>query len=259
MLTEEQCNSVIDCISSSRIATYNKVLAKIHDSSSPLTNLDKVLFYAKIQDIYSCFYVVIQTLEITLRNRIYNALENHYGTKSCFNSLMQEHFCTTTTKNIINTALKKTQMDFKCKQCQQYTSQDVLARITFGLWPELLQPSYRKELFWQKYGSTVFPNKDRAKLSQIHNDLMKIGKLRNRLYHYEPLWKTTKEFSDSNQLMETLQTNFFLIMQLIKYCSLEKYELMENMKQTEQLKNKMDELSFLFTKKPSVQNVLSAA
>ena len=79
MLTEQQSNSVIECISLPRFTTYRKILEQIHSSDSKLPLVDQVQFYTKMQDIYSCFYVVIQTLEITLRNKIHQAKTKHYG------------------------------------------------------------------------------------------------------------------------------------------------------------------------------------
>ena len=43
---------------------------------------------------------------------------------------------------------------------------------------------------------------------------------------------------------------FEIIMTLIKHCSLEKYELMKQMKQPEQFKTKMDDLFLFLSKTP---------
>ena len=137
--------------------------------------------------------------------------------------------------------------DFQSKS-RDYESQDVLSRITFGLWPELLKATYREKLFWQIYGTEVFPNKGKVKLSKIDDNLLKIGKLRNRLYHYEPLWKTTKNFNNVTELRVVIDEYFEIIMTLIKYCSFEKHELMLKMKQPEQFKAKMDDLVLFLSK-----------
>ncbi len=245
MLTEQQSNSVIECISLPRFSTYRKILEQIQSSDNQLSLIDQVQFYAKMQDIYSCFYVVIQTLEITLRNRIHQAKAKHYKKEDWFENLKQEPYCTSTANKIINVALTKTNTDFQFKN-RNPEAQDILARVTFGLWPEILKANYRDKLFWQIYGSEVFPNKGKVKLSKIDDDLLKIGKLRNRLYHYEPLWKTTKNFNNLNELKTILESYFEIILTLIKYCSLEKYELMIKMQQLEKFKGKMADLvSFL--------------
>ena len=249
MLTEQQSNSVIECISLPRFKTYRKLLEQIHGPSSQLTPVDQVQFYAKMQDIYSCFYVVIQTLEITLRNKIHQAKIKHYNNENWYENFKAEPHCTFNAKRIINAALDKVDKDFKSKSIN-YESQDVLARITFGLWPEILKATYREKLFWQIYGSEVFPNKGKVKLSQIDDNLLKRGKLRNRLYHYEPLWKTTKNFKNFNELRSVVDEYFEIIMTLIKHCSLEKYELMKQMKQPEQFKTKMDDLFLFLSKTP---------
>lgn len=249
MLTEQQSNSVIECISLPRFTTYRKILEQIHTSDGELTLVDQVQFYAKMQDIYSCFYVVIQTLEITLRNKIHQAKTKHYENEDWFTILKAEPYCTHTATKIINAALTKTNSDFQSKS-RDPEPQDVLARVTFGLWPEILKATYREKLFWQVYGSEVFPNKGRVKLSKIDDNLLKIGKLRNRLYHYEPLWKTTRNFNNFNELSVILREYFEIIMTLIKYCSLEKYELMIKMKQPEQFEKKVDDLVLFLSKIP---------
>ena len=49
MLTEQQSNSVIECISLPRFKTYRKLLEQIHGPSSQLTPVDQVQFYAKMK------------------------------------------------------------------------------------------------------------------------------------------------------------------------------------------------------------------
>ena len=247
MLTEQQSNSVIECISLPRFATYRKILEQIHGSHNQITVVDQVLFYAKMQDIYSCFYVVMQTLEITLRNRIHECKTEHYNKADWFENLKAESYCTSTARRIINAALTKTESDFEAKN-RDPEPQDILARITFGLWPEILKGTYRETLFWQIYGSKVFPNKGNIKLSKIDDHLLKLGKLRNRLYHYEPLWKTTRNFNSFSQLDDVMREYFKIIMTLIKYCSLEKYELMTKMEQDVQFEKKMADLALFFSK-----------
>lgn len=225
MLTVQETRSVLQSISQPRFNTYMKAFSEIVPSEKTSSEYRKVLFYFHIQDIYACFYVPIQTLEITIRNQIHTYISLFYGTDDWFNFLIAEAFCTKTSQDIINAAKNKTRKDFR-KKTVSYQPVDVLCRITFGLWPEMLDAPYRSGLFWQKHTLDVFPNKDKVKLGTIYNNLLQIGTLRNRLYHYEPLWKASHNFKDINEFCLKIESQFTLIMDLIKLCSLEKFKVL---------------------------------
>lgn len=62
--------------------------------------------------------------------------------------------------------------------------------------------------------------------------------------------ENNKNFKNFNELRSVVDEYFEIIMTLIKHCSLEKYELMKQMKQPEQFKTKMDDLFLFLSKTP---------
>lgn len=227
MLNELEITNVIASISQPRFHTYTKAFSQIVPSETTSSEYRKVLFYFHIQNIYSCFYVPIQTLEITIRNQIHTQMSLFYGSDYWFNYLISEAFCTKTSQDIISAAKRKTISDFRKKTVASQPV-DVLCRMTFGIWPEILKAPYRSSLFWQKHAIDVFPNKGNVKLGKIHDNILQIGTLRNRLYHYEPLWKASHNFKDIDDFCSKIESQFNIIMELIKFCSIEKYKILAN-------------------------------
>jgi len=227
VLNELETTNVITSISQPRFHTYMKAFSQIVPSETTSSEYRKVLFYFHIQNIYSCFYVPIQTLEITIRNQVHTQMSLFYSSEYWFNYLTSEAFCTKISQDIISAAKKKTSSDFRKKTVASQPV-DVLCRMTFGIWPEILNAPYRSSLFWQKHASDVFPNKGKVKLGKIYDNLLQIGTLRNRLYHYEPLWKASHNFKDIDDFCSKIESQFNIIMNLIKFCSVEKYKILAN-------------------------------
>jgi len=67
----------------------------------------------------------------------------------------------------------------------------VVAELHFGFWTSLLDVRYEhNQLFWPKLLKPCFPAMPR-KLRTRHylsKQLNRIRKLRNRVFHYEPIW-----------------------------------------------------------------------
>ena len=112
MLNELETTNVIASISQPRFHTYMKAFSQIVPSETTSSEYRKVLFYFHIQNIYSCFYVPIQTLEITIRNQVHTQMSLFYSSEYWFNYLTSEAFCTKTSQDIISAAKRKTSSDF---------------------------------------------------------------------------------------------------------------------------------------------------
>lgn len=225
-----QIDELVLSISTHRLSTYKRLFNEIVYEPSKYDEHSKVLFYLEIQSIYSHFFIPMQTLEIVLRNRIHHFQSEHWGTSSWFKKLIAENCATDPTKNAFATAKKNIVKDLKDKGISDrgpYPS-DFVGKLNFGFWVELLQVDYRSTSFWQFYGLKVFPNKQKVKLGEMYDLLHRIQGVRNRLYHYEPLWDTTKGFKHITDFCNTLEDTYYLIIRLIGYLSLEHKEQLED-------------------------------
>lgn len=239
MFSIDQSNKIVDSLSTARFKTYQNALygtSTIADHKA-----ECILFYTKIQDIYSCFYTPIQFLEITLRNKIHIAKTAHYHDENWFNLLKEEKFTTYKAKDILRLATNQLRRDFK-KKTRSALPEDTLCRITFGFWVELTTAPYRQSLFWQTQANNVFPNKGKNKLGSIQNDLLQINTLRNRLYHYEPLWKITHPHLAALDVLKKIESDHAKVLKVLQYCSNEQIMLLEQTNQISNFKNKCDEL-----------------
>jgi len=157
-----------------------------------------IQFYVWNMMISSTFYPPLQCLEVTLRNSIHRELSKKY------NATWYEN---------INNLLKyndqekiQSAKDALLKQGKPLEPSRIVAELSFGFWVSLLGKGERGnyETLWRNALYKAFPNaKPRRK--EVHNDLDKIRKLRNRIAHHEPIHK------------RDLREDYDLIIQLIEF------------------------------------------
>ena len=225
-------NELIVSISPQRFSTYKAIYLQIVPSHCISDEYREVMFYMHVQKIYSHFFIPVQVLEVTLRNRIHNAMSIHYETESWFELLLAEDFCSYVTKKIFEDTKKNALKDFKKYSRKKIPDrvirpEDYVGRLNFGYWVELLQAQYRQTLFWQTKTDMVFPYRANTKIGPIYDSMKRIKSIRNRLYHYEPLWKNSRRFQNINDFCKNIEEQYFLILKLIGYCSTEQVSLLE--------------------------------
>jgi len=127
-------------------------------------------------------YPVLQALEITFRNAIYDAACDYFGQVDWFDDpMIIQH------RNDIK-ALDKAK---KILQWQNKKPEPgrIIAELNFGFWTSLLDSRY-EQVLWPQLIKATFPHmpkriRTRKHLSQQFN---KIRRLRNRIFHHEPIW-----------------------------------------------------------------------
>lgn len=148
-------------------------------------------------------FKLIGTTEVALRNQFHQALSQAYGgtgtagSKDWYNYLGLNH---TSGKNILKITHEKKRGKIKPKTPQP-TPDDVVANLTFGFWPHLLDvkldtqnnpvdwgvllpkiiPGHRQTTtqYWQK----------QAEQDELFARIDLVNELRNRVAHHEPIWK----------------------------------------------------------------------
>lgn len=155
--------------------------------------LEKYVYNLKLSE---SFYPALSLLEITLRNRICNAIDKLI----CNNWLIQE----LNKQNILTDKeyQKLVESAEKIKKAgKKVTNDRLISEMTFGFWIHLCTKSYKPKL-WDKRGffELVFPNYSQTgglrKIAPIQNNLLTILRLRNRIFHHEIIIngiKTPKE------------------------------------------------------------------
>lgn len=211
---------IIGNISEPRLETYRKVDNFEED--------ELLSFYFKIQEISSHFFVPIQVLEISLRNRLNTELNNLCKTRKNWKGKKWHHVIRPDLSDSSKTMLDRAKPD----TCQ--AEGDWVARLSFGFWVYLLDKKHRNNenpySFWQYIDEKVFPYKGKKSIKEIFDILKRVNRVRNRLYHYEPIWKETKQHKlNKNIVINKMKQEYNKIYEAIGLVSLENKNLMERL------------------------------
>ena len=175
-------------ISSSRISTYK---------SNGHTEIETVADYVLNAKISQNFYFLLQNLEVSLRNAIYDSFKKHYPNSDFFYLFENNSF------NRYKSKKEKHSREcwkmlcgvkYKLKHMQTLSDGKIIAELNFGFWTELLISRDNKYTdMWRRIFLDVFPNykikssidKDKISIALKIDD---IRNFRNRIFHYEPIY-----------------------------------------------------------------------
>lgn len=188
---------LIEAISLERLNTYR--------ISPADTNDELIKRYTGNLILSESLYVAISVLEVALRNRINAAIESEIKKdwlmqelefpsilfKNDFDQLEKA-------KNTIQTPLKRKD---GTKIIPSLTNGKLIAELTLGFWVHLFNNAYNYKI-WMRYNKVfkkVFPHYGRVfwsgkpentnkRVSLIYAKLRKVLRLRNRIYHNEPIF-----------------------------------------------------------------------
>ncbi|MEO1851484.1 MAG: hypothetical protein ABGX74_05210 [Psychrobacter sp.] len=221
MMSEEEIKKIVDNISVPRIETYESLGFVGRDE-----NL--LAAYFSIQEISSHFFVPLQVLEICLRNSIHNALDN----------LFSDHCNSIKWYNLVHLSneSKKTLRQAKSntiKKCGgNYSDDDLVSNLMFGFWVYMLDTQHRdysnEYHFWQYKLDEIFPGRNGKKVKEIFDELKRINRNRNRLYHHEPIWKGKKQ-KTYHEAISVLEVEYRKIYEALGWIAQEKKGYMERL------------------------------
>ena len=161
-------------------------------------NIENYVYNIRLSET---FYPALSLLEITLRNRICNAIEKLICENWLINELNQQKILSDKEYQKLKEAENKIK-----KANKKVTNDRLISELTFGFWIHLCTKSYKPKL-WDKKGffETVFPNYVNSgnlrNISPIQNDLLNILRLRNRIFHHEIIIKSNKQPNEYYQLI----------------------------------------------------------
>lgn len=178
-------------LSQERLQKYYQILG----SNS---KIETVLAYYTLNKFLSeSLYPVIQTCEITLRNQFHSALSDLYSSDSWYDI-----------PNVLDNRgrqnIRKAK-DSLTKQKKQHTSGAIVAELTLGFWESLSNSSYDVPIF-RKIVKRCFPNTFSSNKSRkvISPKLHRFRKLRNRIFHHEPVWYDSNLNSKHDEIIELI-------------------------------------------------------
>lgn len=177
---QQKCtDKLITSISSERLNGYERELIKRLGSCSAL---DCYAYYNWNTILSESFYTSLQALEVSLRNTIHSNASKHFNSEKWFEN-----------PNIIILHLQQNNIqDAKetlKRQKKNLSAGRIIAELNFGFWTSLFNSKY-DQILWHPLIKSAFPGlkaKDRTR-STLSLRLSNIRKLRNRIFHYEPIW-----------------------------------------------------------------------
>lgn len=173
-------SKITENISLDRLSSY-----RYNDSDDLSLILSRYIYNVQISE---SFYPIIATLEVALRNRLYNAVAELKGQNWLLEEINQQIILSDNERNILLEAYKKVKRKHNSPSIGA-----IIAELTFGFWVNLCKKSYKNSL-WDKqdFFSNVFPDFDDYfssptwdKTKVIFPELKEILRLRNRIFHHE--------------------------------------------------------------------------
>jgi hypothetical protein len=140
------------------------------------------LYKANIE-LSEAFYPVLSVLEVCLRNAINEQLKKHFNDSYWFKNHLPKEF-----RPFIVEAEQKI-----VSQHKTVTADKIIAELNFGFWNRLFNRNYTS-LLWKPL-RLIFKNtpKHLRQRDTVADHLYRIRKLRNRVYHYEPIFRNLQD------------------------------------------------------------------
>ena len=128
-------------------------------------------------------YPLLNLGEITLRNRFHQILSQHFQREDWFDDVWLDPRDASKIKDA-----KKKVADRRL----EVTPVRVVSGLTFGFWTSLLDVRYeRSHILWPVLAPKIFadaPSRLRTRKEQSRH-AAQLRRLRNRVFHHEPIWK----------------------------------------------------------------------
>ncbi len=140
-------------------------------------------------------YPGLQTLEVTLRNRLHEVISSKVGKEDWFDSVLNEQEVP-----ILD--------EIKARLIGQKIPVSVgqlVANSNLGLWVSLFNRRYESVLWPQllKEVVPIMPNNSRTR-GNLSRRLNRIRRLRNRIFHHEPIWNRPNLVQRHDEILETI-------------------------------------------------------
>lgn len=141
-----------------------------------------LLTYSWNIELSQALYPALQILEISLRNSLHKTFTENFKTEFWFNL----SFLNQKEQSKINKAIKTLK-----NRKKTLTSGRIVAELSFGFWVSLFDIRYEHDqILWPKSIKPTFPFLPKGQKTRqfLSRELNRIKLLRNRIFHYEPIW-----------------------------------------------------------------------
>lgn len=194
LIDVKTAGGVIDAISRPRLSSYGMV---------PDPSCDLVMVVARHgRNIVICeaLYPLLHLLEVVVRNRVHDAFSAHYGTTEWF----RMPWVYSKELALVEKAEEELQKHHKA-----LSPDNIVAEMTFGFWCSMFNKRYEPHHTnqpWPTLLKSVLPRAPRwaRTRSKILERLEKARRIRNRVFHHEPVAHISDLAAQHAELMELL-------------------------------------------------------
>lgn len=168
----------------------------------------QLLRYSYNIDLCSTFYAPLHLLEIALRNTLSIELQNYLNDPDCLKNYKSHNIFQSREKDKIQEAI-----DELTKKRKPLEMGRIIAELNFGFWVNLYDKPYMT--FQIRTIKSQFPSatKGQRNIFSIKTKLNSIRLLRNRIFHYEPIWHWTNldaHFCDIKEILLWMNNDLYL-------------------------------------------------
>ena len=173
-MQEDFATKLLMALSDERIGAYR-------DRMSEDSNANLFAHYAWNIALSESLYPSLQILEVVLRNRIHQTACYHFGKPHWYED---DTIINIKDRDSVSKAKKTLAMMNK-----PIESGRIIAELNFGFWTALMDRRY-EQVLWPRLLKPCFPNMARhiRTRKNISGRFERIRRLRNRIFHHEPIW-----------------------------------------------------------------------
>ena len=141
-------------------------------------------------------YPALNCFEVALRNSVHAAATDQFGTEYWFNSRLRKD--ESDRLNIL-----RSRINFSGNTSP--SAAELVSGLSLGFWVSLFKGYYERVL-WPLLLPAVFPYAPRRQRSRrgISKRVDSIRRLRNRVFHHEPIWHLSDLPEQHQQILETI-------------------------------------------------------
>jgi hypothetical protein len=189
-MTEAETTRVLEAtLSPARLGTY--IVAAGHDMDRAL------LLYIWNAKVGESFHVLVQAVEVALRNRINHCISGVFGDDWWHNAAFQD-----VADDRIIRDLDTVKVRLRRKNIP-VTNGQIVAGLSFGFWVAMLDGRFNPKV-WSQELRRAFPSlPDDFDRQKSQKRVREIAEFRNRISHHEPILKRDL-FLDYNRCVEVL-------------------------------------------------------
>jgi hypothetical protein len=216
MNDKKSVDAIVSSISTAKIKPYKGLGFK--------NDWELVQGYFLLLDVSSHFVAPLQLLEVSLRNKMHTAIWKLSNKEDWYKTIP----ISKDSKRQVAAALESARKDVG----RAITTDDVICRLMMGFWVYMLDSPYRttgRNNLWQKCKDDVFPEGKPETIASIFDELKALNKLRNRLFHHEPIWKASG-INNMTLALARISSQYDRVLKVLNWISPEKHSVVLGLK-----------------------------